>query len=152
MRSTWFGSALAALVLIAAPAIAADRVTLAVDPMTMLRQVATYMNVTLRDDVPPPVVLLESETPLARFQAAIAGQWGFRPNVFANAYVVSRNEIYLVDDASYYRRLRRTLDESLAHELAHYVQVRYFHADLSDASSEIDAIAVQQHFRLDAAQ
>jgi len=43
--------------------------------------------------------------------------------MFANVYVMARNEIYLMDDAGYYRRIRRTLDESLAHEFAHYLQV-----------------------------
>ena len=144
LRALAFGAAVA---IAASAAVAGDRVRLAADPAQMLREVARHMNVTLRDDVPAPVVLLESETPLRRFQDAIAAQWGFRPHTFANAYVASRNEIYLVDDASYYRRLRRTLDESLAHELAHYVQVRYFNADLSDPSSEIDAVAIQQRFR-----
>jgi hypothetical protein len=126
---------------------ATDRVALAHDPLAMLAEVALHMNVRLRPDVPPPAVFLESRTPLAQFQDAIAAQWGFRPPRFANAYAVARNEIYLIDDPSYYRRMKRTLDESLAHELAHYVQVHYFDADLSDPSSETDAVAVQQRFR-----
>ena len=60
----------------------------------------------------------------------IAPQWHFRPPLFANAYVVARNEIYLMDEPAYYRRMHRTLDESLAHEFAHYLQVTYFAADL----------------------
>jgi hypothetical protein len=65
----------------------------------------------------------------------------------ANVYVVARNEIYLSDDAGYYRRLRRTLDESLAHEFAHYLQVRYFGANLADESCETEAVAMQIAFR-----
>ena len=126
---------------------AADRVVLGQDPQAMLHEIALQMNVRLRADVPPPAIYLESRTPLAQFQDALETQWGFRPPRFANAYAAARNEIYLIDDASYYRRMKRTLDESLAHELAHYDQVRYFNADLSDPSSEIDAVAVQQRFR-----
>jgi hypothetical protein len=61
-------------------------------------------------------------------------------------YVVARNEIYLTDDARYYRRLRRTLDESLAHEFAHYIQVRYLGANLADEGCEVEAVAVQFAF------
>jgi hypothetical protein len=61
-------------------------------------------------------------------------------------YVVTRNEIYLTDDPRYYRRLRRTLDESLAHEFAHYIQTRYFGANLADETCEVEAVAVQFAF------
>ncbi len=117
------------------------------ESLYILEAVARELNVTLRSDVPMPAIFLQSATPLARFQDALASQWGFRPRVFANAYAVARNEIYLMDDASYYTRLRRTLDDSLAHELAHYIQVRYFSADLADQSCELEAISVQQWFR-----
>ena len=43
--------------------------------------------------------------------------------------------------------MRRTLDESLAHEFAHYLQVTYFAADLADETCEHEAIAVQIAFR-----
>lgn len=112
----------------------------------ILEAVAREMNVTLRPDVPRPEILLESTTPLRRFQDAMAAQWGFRPHVFTNAYAVRSNEIYLTDDPAYYRRLKRTLDESLAHELAHYIQVRYLSADLADESLENDAVAIQGWF------
>ena len=117
------------------------------EPRFILEAVARQMNVTLRPEIPVPQVLLESTTPLRRFQNAMTAQWGFRPPVFANAYAVTRNEIYLMDDARYYSRLGRTLDDSLAHEFAHYIQVRYLNADLANDSYEIDAVAVQQHFK-----
>ena len=117
------------------------------DPGYILQAVAQEMNVTLRPDVPLPAILLQSKTPLQRFQTAIAAQWGFEPPVFANAYAVAQNEIYLMDDASYYTRLRRTLDDSLAHEFVHYIQVHYFNADLTHESCELEAISVQQWFR-----
>jgi hypothetical protein len=116
------------------------------DPHFVLEAIARGMNVTLRPDVPKPEILLESATPLERFQDAIAAQWGFRPHVFTNAYAVRSNEIYLTDDPAYYGRLKRTLDESLAHELAHYIQVRYLNADLAHESLENDAVAVQGWF------
>ncbi len=115
-------------------------------PLYILEAVARQMNVVLRPEVPLPAIMLESATPLRRFQDAIAPQWRFRPPVYANAYVAARNEIYLMDDAAYYTRLNRTLDESLAHEFAHYIQVHYFNARLEDDSLELDAIAVQQRF------
>jgi hypothetical protein len=117
------------------------------DPNEILAAVARRMNVTLRPDRPLPRIYFESSTSLEQFQDAIAPQWHFRPPLFANAYVVARNEIYLMDDPSYYRRMRRTLDESLAHEFAHYLQVMYFAADLADETCEGEAIAVQIAFR-----
>ena len=116
------------------------------DPHFILQAVARAMNVTLRPDIPAPEILLESTTPLRRFQEAISAQWGFRPHVFTNAYAVRSNEIYLTDDPAYYRRLKRTLDESLAHELAHYLQMRYLNADLAEESLENDAVAIQVWF------
>ena len=119
---------------------------LRLDPYVILQQVARQMNVTLRPDVPLPKIFLESNTPLRRFQEAIAPQWRFRPPVFANAYVMATNEIYLSDDASYYKRRNRTLDDSLAHEFVHYIQVRYRHEDLADDGCEMEAITVQLSF------
>jgi hypothetical protein len=116
------------------------------DPAHILQAVAYRMNVTLRPEIPLPTILLQSRTPLARFQDAISVQWKFRPPVYSNAYVVERNEIYLMDDPAYYVRINRTLDESLAHEFAHYIQVHYLNADLADPSCESDAIAVQALF------
>jgi hypothetical protein len=129
-----------------ASADSAQRVTLRFEASYILESVARQMNVTLRPDEPLPEIHLESTTPLAQFQDAVAGQWKFRPPRFANVYVVARNEIYLTDDASYYRRLRRTLDESLAHEFAHYIQARYLGANLADEGCEVEAVAVQFAF------
>ncbi|MES2562331.1 MAG: hypothetical protein V4637_06330 [Pseudomonadota bacterium] len=121
--------------------------TLRHDPRYILEAVARAMHVRLRPDIPLPAIFLQSVTPLQRFQSALAKQWGFEPPVFSNAYAVAQNEIYLMDDASYYTRLRRTLDDSLAHEFAHYIQVHYFNADLTHESCELEAISVQQWFR-----
>lgn len=121
-------------------------VTLRLDPYVILQQVAQQMNVTLRPDVPLPKIFLESNTPLRQFQRAIAPQWKFRPHVFANAYAAERNEIYLSDDARYYKKRNRTLDDSLAHEFVHYIQVRYRNDNLEDDSCEMEAIDMQLSF------
>jgi hypothetical protein len=122
-------------------------VTLRHNSRLILESVAQRLGVTLRPEIPEPAIYFESITPLRQFQDAIAAQWGFRPHAFANAYVVARNEIYLIDDPVMYARLGHTLDESLAHEFAHYLQVRYFEADLADPVCETDAVAVQLWFR-----
>lgn len=121
-------------------------VTLRLDPYVILQQIARQMNVTLRPDVPLPKIFLESNTPLRQFQRAIAPQWKFRPHVFANAYIMARNEIYLSDDPSYYKRRNRTLDDSLAHEFVHYIQVNYRSCNLADDDCEMEAITVQLAF------
>jgi hypothetical protein len=134
------------LALVSARADGAEPARLRFDPQFVLAQVAARLGVRLDPAIAPPAVHLESATPLAQFRAAIAAQWGFRPHVFGNAYAVERNEIYLIDEPGYYARLGRSPDESLAHELAHYVQVRYLGADLAEPSWEAEAIAVQAWF------
>ncbi len=119
------------------------------DPQFILAEVARRMNITLRPEIPVPAVFFESTTPLRQFQDAIGPQWQFRPHVFANAYCASRNEIYLIDDAAYYSQRGRTIDDSLAHEFAHYLQVMYLRADLADPWLETDAVAVQHAFQRD---
>jgi hypothetical protein len=99
---------------------------------------------------PLPPLLFESATPLARFQDAVEAQWGGRPEVFSNAYSLKTGEIFLIDEASYYQRLRRVIDDSLAHELTHYIQVVYEGADLMNdpfGGYEQDAIDAQTWFR-----
>lgn len=117
------------------------------EPAVILARVARQMNVELRADETPPRVYLESRTPLSQFQDAVQTQWNHRPARFANVYVVARNEIYLSDDPAYYRRMRRTLDESLAHEFTHYLQARYLGYDLADESCEAQALDMQIAFR-----
>jgi hypothetical protein len=151
--SRW--SAVLALTACLTPAVAGaddpsgQRTELRYDPRFILAVVARRMNVTLRPEIPVPAIFLESATALRQFQDAIEAQWRFRPHVFANAYVAARNEIYLIDDAAYYARAGRTLDDSLAHEFAHYLQVRYLSSDLADPSLESEAVAVQRGFQQD---
>lgn len=124
-----------------------ERVRLQHDPRQILEAVARQMNVTLREDEPLPAIHLESLTPIARFQDAVAPQWKFRPTKFVNVYVVARNEIYLADGAGYYRSFDRSLDDSLAHEFAHYLQARYQVENVDDDAAEQQAIKVQFAFR-----
>jgi hypothetical protein len=142
-------AAVCGVLLTAAGSVGADstRVTLRMDPRHILEAVARQMNVTLDPDEPLPAIHLESAVPLQQFQDAVVAQWNFRPPKVANVYVIARNEIYLSDDSGYYQRVRRTLDESLAHEFAHYLQVRYSGADLADDAYETEAVAVQFAFR-----
>jgi hypothetical protein len=117
------------------------------DARFVLAEVAQQMGVTLRPDFAPPAVFLESNTPISQFRDAIGAQWGFRPHLFSNAYAVERNEIYLIDEPSIYVRRGRTIDGSLAHELAHYIQVKYLNADLAEPSWEDEANEIQKWFR-----
>jgi hypothetical protein len=117
------------------------------DARFVLAEVAQRMGVTLRPDIAPPTVFLESNTPISQFRDAIGAQWGFRPHVFSNAYAAERNEIYLIDEPSIYVRRDRTIDGSLAHELAHYIQVKYLNADLAMPSWEEEADEIQKWFR-----
>jgi len=136
-----------------APAIASDDlppdgpVKLRFDIGFVLEVVAERMQVKLRPDVPLPAVFVESAIPLRQFQDAMESQWSFRPPLVANSYSLATNEIYLSDDASFYRRLKRTLDDSLAHEFVHYIQAKYFGEDLTTDACEMQATEVQRWFR-----
>ena len=99
------------------------------------------------DNIPFPKIFYASKTPLKQFQDAIESQWGFRPDVFTNAYSVVNNEVYILDEAAYYAKHGRCMDDSLVHELVHYVQVVYLKWDLNDESLEWDAIEIQTEFR-----
>lgn len=113
-------------------------------PLCTLEVVAYKMQVTLRGDKPVPRIRYENETPLSEFQDAAEPQWGFRPPVLSNLYSVATNTIYLIDDSAYYLKLRRFIDDSLAHEYAHFIQVHY----KGDPSmSEEVAIDVQNWYR-----
>jgi len=121
--------------------------TLQHDPQFILEAVAGRMGVRLRPDVPPPVIRLESRTPFERLQAAAERQWGFRPHVFVTTYAAASNEVYLIDEAALYENYGGTLDDSLAHELVHYVQANYLRDRFTTDWSETEAVAVQTWFR-----
>jgi len=157
-RSMFFTFALASSILQAAElpgahspsrllggAIGAER-ALRLDPQATLQIVARRMRVELDPGVPAPAIRFESVTSLERFQDVTERQWGFRPKRFVNVFVAETNEIYLIDDPAYYAATGHTIDESLAHELVHYVQARYGRANFYDWA-EHEAVAIQKWFR-----
>jgi hypothetical protein len=113
----------------------------------LLQKVLEKKNQAFNPQIPLPSLHMESTTPLKVFQDAIESQWGFRPDHFTNAFSVKFNTIFVSDDASYYERNGRCMDDSLVHELVHYVQDKYLHWDLNDESLEWDAIGIQTEFR-----
>lgn len=113
----------------------------------ILKQILIKKNVQLKPEVPMPKIYMASKTPLKQFQDAIEPQWGFRPASITNAFIFLKNEIYMSDDAAYYKKMKRCIDDSLAHELTHYLQVMYFNYDTSDESLETEAVDVQTWFR-----
>lgn len=102
---------------------------------------------TLNPDIEFPKIYFKSKTPLKQFQDAIEKQWNQRPNEITNAYAFDNNEIYLMDDSDYYIKTERCMDDSLAHELVHYVQAKYQKFDMNDESLEWDAVDIQTAFR-----
>lgn len=117
------------------------------DPSVVLALVAQRMRITLRPDIPPPAVMLESTTPLEQFQRAAEAQWGFRPRAFVSVYFPAQNAIYLLDDARVYAHYGGSPDDSLAHELAHFLQAKYLKDDFSTEWSEVEAMTIQRWFR-----
>ena len=96
-----------------------------------------------------PTIHLESRTSLAEFQEAVRPQ---EPNahVFSNFYAVAANKIFLIEDEPYYTRLRRHIEDSLAHEYAHYLQVTYLGytvKDLASDDAEFMAVDYQNNYR-----
>ncbi len=115
----------------------------------VLDYVLTKKNLVRNPAIPAPELFLQSLTALAIFQDSIKVQWGFVPEVYSNAYSVSTNRIFLSDDKTFYDGHGRCIDDSFAHKLAHFVQVKYQKWDLNDESLEWDAIDIQTQFRED---
>lgn len=133
----------------AVPAVAGTTVQLKYSPECIFQAVALKSGITINPNIPFPAVYLESKIFVKQFDDAIESQWGFRPGQVLNAYVVAKNEIYLMDEAKYYLAKGRFLDDSLAHELMHYVQVKYEGVVLAgdDFSIEGEAVSMQTWFR-----
>lgn len=140
-------SLLAFLLSFSIPAFASEPAQLKYSIDFILQQVLIRKNKSFDANIPVPQFYYQSSTSLAQFQDAIEKQWGFRPDVFTNAFADANNEIYILDDADYYKKTERCMDDSVAHELTHYVQSKYQHFDLNDESLEMDAIDVQTWFR-----
>lgn len=146
-----FGAALAALLAFPAAAAEAETAKPLYKPDCVLAAVAGKKGVTLDAARPAPMVLYGSKVPLARFLEASKEQLGgFVPDRVMNMYTVKTNEIYLSDAASTYGRHGRIIDDSLAHEYTHFLQVVYDGRGLGDGSDdylESEAVAVQTWFR-----
>ena len=115
----------------------------------ILKIVAAHKNITLLDTVPLPEIKPEGPYTLQDYQDSAENFWGFRPDAYLNMYNPLRNEIFIMATREYYESYERSVFDSLAHELAHYLQHRYQNADFSqgDDSLEFDAIATQTWFR-----
>ena len=100
-----------------------------------------------RPEIPLPITYYESKTPLKQFQDIMEAQWGFRPDRFTNAFSITHNHVYLTDNAEYYRRTGRCMDDSMAHEFVHYLQVKYQGWNQNDESTEWQAVDIQTAFR-----
>jgi hypothetical protein len=119
------------------------------EPMFILHTVAAKMRITLKDDVPLPKLYYASVVQLGQFLVAVKTQGNIETDKVLNVYIVRNNEIYLNDSAEYYGMYGRTLDDSLAHEFVHYLQVKYhgYKTDDMDDSAEEQAVAIQLWFR-----
>lgn len=116
-------------------------------PQFLLMKTLELKKLQMRSDIEVPLIRFESQTALVDFQDAVEKQWGFRPGVFSNAYSVEKNQIFISDNEDYYSKNGRCMDDSVVHELTHYLQVKYQKWDLNDESLEWDAIEKQTQFR-----
>ena len=124
-----------------------DQAVLRFEQDCILQAVTIHMGVSLRGTVAPPAVSLSSATPPAAFQKAAQAEWDVMTDRLTNAYFAGRNWIFLIDTHSLYQQ-GRTLDDSLAHEYAHFLQVRYRAVNPAhNDRNEREAIAVEHWFR-----
>lgn len=146
-----FGGVLAALLAFPASAAEGETAKPLYRPDCVLAAVAGKKGVTLEASKPPPMVLYGSKIPLSRFLEASKEQLsGFVPDRVMNMYIVRTNEIYLNDSASTYGRHGRIIDDSLAHEYAHFLQVAYEGRSPGDGSDDFlegEAVSLQTWFR-----
>ncbi len=129
-------------------AYANEIVTLRHEAKCILRAVADHLGIALCRGVPTPEVRYSSMTPLSEFQIAAESVSHMRPNAVCNSYFAGRNLIFLTDNPAYYQK-GRTLDDALAHEYTHFIQVRYGTpaAREDDERKEREAVQVQLWFR-----
>jgi hypothetical protein len=116
----------------------------------VLTLIAEKMEVHLKPEIALPRIRPQTITSLQEFQDSIEGFWHFRPDAFTNVYNPNRNEIFIMTERAYYERHQRSVYDSLAHELTHYLQKEYFNADFSngdDMTWEMDAVYYQNWFR-----
>lgn len=115
----------------------------------ILKIVAGKMSVQLNAGITAPVVRTQSNTSLKDYQDSIEQFWGIRPDVFTNVYNPIRNELFLLTEKNYYEKYKRSVYDSLAHELVHFIQKQYKQVDLNEGgdSLEMEAVEIQTWFR-----
>lgn len=115
----------------------------------ILKIMAKKKNIQLRDDIAPPTVKPEGIFSLTDFQDSAEMVWGFRPDQYTNLYNFKTGDVFIFTDRSYYEKTQRSVYDSLAHELTHFLQHRYQHADFTqgDDMVEYDAVENQTWFR-----
>lgn len=108
-----------------------------------------HMNKPIDANRPLPRIRTQSETPLSEFQDSMEVLWKFRPEVFTNAFQPFRNEIFILNEKAFYEEHKRSVYDSLAHELTHYFQYAYQNADFTvdDEGLEWHAVDIQTWFR-----
>lgn len=89
----------------------------------ILKTILDYKNLNYRPEIPLPELVVASKTSLKQFQDDVEPQWQMRPDIIINTFVAKLNKIYLLDEKAYYDNFERCMDDSLAHELTHYIQV-----------------------------
>lgn len=120
----------------------------------ILAAVAGRMGATLTSAYPPPSVSYASRTELSRFKAAVSTEYGPEAaahyGVVTNMFLPKQNAVFLADKAVFYLR-GRFIDDSVAHEFAHYIQYYYKGAkddpNADQDQLEIEAVRVQDWFR-----
>lgn len=116
----------------------------------VLMLISDRMGVRLEPAKPVPDVRVEGTFPLKEYQDSIEKFWGWRPDVVVNVFNPITSEIFMMADTTYYRPRGRSIFDSLAHELTHYIQFAYFNADFKDPTADMlesQAVDVQNWFR-----
>ena len=121
--------------------------TLKYSPEFILKVILEHKTLDFRPDVPMSELMVSSKALLKNFQDDVDPQWGMRLADITNVFVILKNKIYVSDEKAYYDKTGRCIDDSLAHELTHYIQVKYRGWNLDDDSLEWDAIDTQSWFR-----
>lgn len=112
-------------------------------------EVLRLMNITPNSQIEMPKIILQHKASLKEFQQDVLPQWGFLPDSITNVYIFLKNKIYLLDEKNYYQSMQRCIDDSLAHEYVHFVQVKYQNIPLEyfDDGMEFQAVDIQTKFR-----
>ena len=113
------------LLLLVSKVHAYENVQLKHSPEFVFQSVLKIMAIEKDSHISFPTIVLEKETNLKEFQKDVEPQWGMKPDFITNVFVAALNKIYLLDEKRYYEENGRCIDDSLAHELVHFVQVKY---------------------------